>query len=236
MGEPSIGRLIAFEGIDGAGKSTLASALVSCLRESGKSVTTVTRYMIPELTALWRRLVDADAVDQSAAAVITAADHWLGVQKYIQPALQAGAYVIADRSYYSHLIYFALRGIDSAHLNRLFSFALQPDLIVYLSISLDTAEARLARKGKPDFWEAGLDFHAGGTIGEAYRKYGQGTASRPLLLQSYRHTQRQALDLYPRVLPTERTLVLDAEQPVGELIRQTLASIQTMDPSCCPNG
>jgi dTMP kinase len=236
--EPTAGRLVAIEGIDGAGKSTLVAALARRLRQSGHRVATVTRYMIPDLTKLWRKLVDADAVDQASAATLAAADHWLGTIQHLQPKLMSGSYVLADRSYYSHLVCFSIRGVEVERLTRLFSFAIRPALIVYLSIPPATAERRLRQKNKPDFWEAALDFTEGLTIGAAYRRYA-GQVSADLLLRRYRETQRKAMDAYRDLLPPERTLILDGELPADELADRSLRAILELPATaqpCCQNG
>ena len=57
------------------GKTTLVARLAAELRDRGRTVLVVRRYMLDEITALWWRLVDLDAVDQRGTAQLAAADY-----------------------------------------------------------------------------------------------------------------------------------------------------------------
>jgi dTMP kinase len=150
------GRLITLEGIDGAGKSTLASALhaelsrrrpVELLREPGGVV----------LSERIRELVKDPALrcDPRAEALLYAAARAQLVDERLRPWLQAGTWVLLDRFVDSSLAYQgAGRGLgvkEIAELNRFATGGLQPDRTLLLRIDPVTAHARqISRHIAPD--------------------------------------------------------------------------------------
>ena len=92
------GLFIAFEGGDGAGKSTQVELLRQAFEAAGRRVT-VTRQ--PGGTELGRRIRDlvlhGDHVAPRAEALLFAADKAHHVEQLIAPALAAGDVVLTDR-------------------------------------------------------------------------------------------------------------------------------------------
>lgn len=227
------GKLIAIEGIDGAGKSTLAQYIVTYLQEQGHTVIYINRYMLPELTQLWFRLVEQDIADQEIGVNLAVADYFIGLQQIIYPALSNGGIVLADRYFYSHLVFFGSRSVDIQRFKRMFSGARVPDIIFYVSISVDEALSRLRPKSKPNFWEAGLDLRLAARISEAYVLYQKLPADqqRQLVEQHFLEHQPRLLELYPEVLPSSLTCSVDGRRPSTEqaqLCIQKLKHIFTM--------
>ncbi|HWC28310.1 MAG TPA: dTMP kinase [Solirubrobacteraceae bacterium] len=150
------GRLITIEGIDGAGKSTLAAALhvelgrrrpVELLREPGGVA----------LSERIRALVADPALrcDARAEALLYAAARAQLVDELLRPWLDAGRWVLLDRFVDSSLAYQgAGRGLGVDEIARLNEFAtggLTPDRTLLLRIDPATARARQqARLGAPD--------------------------------------------------------------------------------------
>jgi dTMP kinase len=163
------GRFIAFEGGEGAGKSTQVAHLADWLRGLGhRVVTTREPGGTPGAEAI-RALFVSGAPDrwtaETDALLVTAAraDH---VARLIRPELEAGAIVISDRYVHSTLGYQGGgKGLDMAALRALHGFAtgdLWPDLVLWIDVPPDVGLARAAaRRGTPDRFE-GHDaaFHA----------------------------------------------------------------------------
>ncbi len=140
------GLLVALEGIDGAGKSTLAAALVRVAARHG--VRAVARREPADRT-LGRLAQEASLRDPWTGAVYFTVDRFLA-----RPALErdlAGCpLVISDRSFYSTLAYqgSALRRVQVRQLEALSRRATRrPDRVILLA--LDPAEAlrRLGLRG-----------------------------------------------------------------------------------------
>lgn len=132
------GRLIAFEGTEGAGKSTQISRAAEVLRRDGHRVD-VTRE--PGGTALGKALRGLllhgdDAPRPLAELFLYLADRAQHVGQVIEPALAAGAVVITDRFSGSTIAYQGYaRGLDLDAVTRADAWArgaLAPDLTVLL--------------------------------------------------------------------------------------------------------
>jgi dTMP kinase len=100
-------RYVAFEGVDGAGKTTVAARVAERLAARGFDVVTV-REPGGTLTgeAIRRILLDLGGVvgDWAEALLFAAARSQLAAE-VVGPALAAGRAVISDRSVYSSLAY-----------------------------------------------------------------------------------------------------------------------------------
>jgi dTMP kinase len=177
------GRLITLEGIDGAGKSTLATALhaelsrhrtVELLREPGGVV----------LSERIRELVKDPALrcDPRAEALLYAAARAQLVDERLRPWLQAGTWVLLDRFVDSSLAYQgAGRGLgvhEIAKLNQFATGGLKPDRTLLLRIDPVTAYARqISRHIAPDRLEQ--EEHAFfETIANAYDELAAGDRRR----------------------------------------------------------
>lgn len=103
----SRGTYIALEGIEGAGKSTVAVALAALIAGAGHDVMTVRE---PGGTPTGEKVrailleTDGSVAPWSEALLFSAARAQLAVD-VVEPALQAGTWVVSDRSVYSSLAY-----------------------------------------------------------------------------------------------------------------------------------
>jgi len=154
------GRLIAFEGIDGCGKSTQVRLLAD--RLGARS--TFEPGATPLGGALRGLLLDGGApVAERAEALLMAADRAQHVAEVVTPALDSGEWVVTDRYAASTLAYQGYgRGLDLGQLRSLVDWAtggLWPDLTVLLDLPVEVAAAR-RHGGAVDRMEAeAVDFH-----------------------------------------------------------------------------
>lgn len=157
------GLFIAFEGGDGAGKSTQVALLRAALEAAGRTVT-VTRQ--PGGTTLGRQIRDlvlhGDHVAPRAEALLFAADKAHHVDQLIRPALDRGEVVLTDRYTDSSVAYQgAGRDLGAQEIHDLNMWAvddLVPDLTVVVDVS--AAEGRRRRGDVHDRLEAEEDtFH-----------------------------------------------------------------------------
>ena len=138
------GKYIAFEGWEASGKSTQARLL------SQRLDAVLTRE--PGGTALGLAIRDlllgnGPAPTERAEALLFAADRAQHLAEIVEPALAEGRDVITDRSYGSTLAYQGYgRGQSIEELMRLVEWTsggLLPDLVVLLTVAVDTADDRL---------------------------------------------------------------------------------------------
>jgi dTMP kinase len=193
--------LITLEGIDGAGKTTVATALAAqlgavLLREPGGVV----------LSERIRDLVKdpALAVDPRAEALLYAAARAQLVAEQLRPRLAAGETVVLDRFVDSSLAYQgAGRGLGVEEVRRLNAFGtggLLPDRTLLLRIDPATALARAAGRGEA---ADRLEREELGFFGAIAAAYDALAAAEP-----------------------ERFAVIDAEQPPDAVLADCLAAVQ----------
>jgi len=176
------GRFIAFEGGEGAGKSTQARMLASALEKLGFDVdTTREPGGTAGAEAIRELLLDppgATGWGPQAEALLFAAARADHVAQRINPALANGAWVVCDRFVDSSRAYQGGAGGvgDEAilALHQFGSAGLRPDVTILIEVSADRTEHRLAQRdgGVSDaIGGRGADYHA--KVASAFRSLAQ---------------------------------------------------------------
>lgn len=152
---------VTFEGVDGAGKSTLISAIAERLRAEGQSVVITREPGDGEFGLAIRELLLERHVCPEAELFLFLADRSEHVRNTVAPALSRGNTVLCDRYGDSTVVYqgFA-RGFDIAllkHLNHVATNGLVPDRTFLLDIDPTTAARRGTKGDRLD--RESLDFH-----------------------------------------------------------------------------
>lgn len=155
---PARGRFITFEGIDGAGKSSQISALVSHLQARGRKVL---QSREPGGTALGERLRDLllhHPMHLETEAMLMFAARREHLAACIEPALAAGQWVVCDRfSDATYAYQVGGRGLARDKFSALEAWVhphLQPDLTLVFDLDPAVAAARVASTGvNPDRFE-----------------------------------------------------------------------------------
>jgi dTMP kinase len=140
---------VTLEGIDGCGKTTQASRLVSALEVAGVDVLALREpggtVISEKVRALLLDPANGEMCDECELLLYEAARAQL-VRQVIEPALYAGRFVVCDRFYDSTTAYQAhARGLDAdmvAGANTLGSCGLVPDRTVVLDLDPCTAFSR----------------------------------------------------------------------------------------------
>lgn len=140
--------LLAFEGIDGSGKSTQAKKFVEWARAQDLEVISSRE---PTDGPWGKKIRDArftarmSAEDELAAFIADRKEH---VERLIKPALERGALVVIDRYYYSTVAYQGARGLEPrALLEKNRAFAPVPDLVVLVDLDPKVALERISSRG-----------------------------------------------------------------------------------------
>lgn len=151
------GRLITIEGIDGAGKSTLAHGLAQALAARGVDVALLREPGGVPAAERIRTLVKDPGlrVGARAEALLYAAARAQLVEEALEPALARGAWVLLDRFVDSSLAYQGGgRGLGVAAVAAINAFAtgdLRPDRTLLLRIDPALGRARQDGRGEaPD--------------------------------------------------------------------------------------
>jgi dTMP kinase len=161
-------RFLAFEGLDGSGKSTLIHSLKS---EFEKRAVPYVISREPGGTALGSELremvlrVQGEPPVARAEALLYQADRAQHVECLIKPALAAGKWVLSDRFAASSVAFQAggraLSRTEIDWLNHFSTSGLQPDLYVLLDLSVEESLRRLGSRGQEvdRFERESKDFH-----------------------------------------------------------------------------
>lgn len=163
-------RYVALEGVEGAGKSTVAVALARLIDDRGSRSVVVREPGGTELGEEIRRILlhSVDMTPWAEAALFAAARAQL-VAEVVAPALAEGAWVISDRSYYSSLAYQGgARGLGIEPVRRLNEAVLQgciPDVVVVLDIDPEVGLGR--EDGADRISSTGVEFQR--EVASAYR-------------------------------------------------------------------
>lgn len=101
------GRYVALEGIEGAGKSSVAASLAARLADDGVDVLRVREPGGTPVSERIRKILldtESDVAPWTEALLFAAARAQLA-NEVLEPALAAGTWVVSDRSVYSSLAY-----------------------------------------------------------------------------------------------------------------------------------
>lgn len=148
------GILIAVEGIDGAGKTTLARALAEDFRRAGFDVDCSKEPTNGPHGAQIRASAASGRLDVAEEMRLLLLDRRQHVHEVINPALERGAVVILDRYYPSSAAYQGAAGVPVAEVLEANDFAPKPDIVLLLDVSPQTGLARIhARGDAPNHFE-----------------------------------------------------------------------------------
>lgn len=204
------GFFITFEGSEGCGKSTQVKRLAARLEASGVPVL-LTRE--PGGTAIGEKIRDllqfapeGVAMRPETEVLLFEASRSQLVREVIQPALDRGCVVIADRFFDSTTVYQgAARKLDPetvAQLNRFAVGDCRPDITFILDVDVTTANARMLRRvrpvGAPDRMEQEpIEFYE--RVCAAYRELAAREPDRVQLVDGARSADDVESDLWNRM-------------------------------------
>ncbi len=149
------GRLITIEGIDGAGKTTLAAALVQALHARAVDVRLLREPGGVPAAERVRAVVKDPGLEigPRAEALLYAAARAQLVEQAIEPLLRAGHWVLLDRFVDSSLAYQgAARGLGVDQVRSINQFAtggLRPDRTLWLALDPTAGRDRSRGRGAP---------------------------------------------------------------------------------------
>jgi dTMP kinase len=201
--ERTRGLLIAFEGPDGAGKTTQRKLFKTWLKSEGHKVVTSKWNSSPLIKPLIRARKEAHALGPEEFCLLHAADFRHRLETEILPALWEGRIVLADRFLFTGLARDSARGLDLDWLLHVYSPLFWPDMVFYFAVSPDTSVTRVATDRQPKYYEAGQDV--------------TGSADA---LASYRQFIDRIIHEYDALALIFEFVTIDAEQPMYEQHRR----------------
>jgi dTMP kinase len=144
----SQGLFIVIEGIDGTGKSTQSKRLAEWFRSCGREVVLSREPTDGPWGKKLRESATTGRLSAEEELECFLNDRREHVEMSIKPALDEGKIVILDRYYFSTMAYQGARGFDPAEIRRRNeAFAPQPDLLLILDLSVESAHGRIGARG-----------------------------------------------------------------------------------------
>jgi len=145
------GRLIAFEGIDGCGKTTQIARLAERLRAAGHDPVVTAEPTDGEYGRRIRAMARGAAPRVAPAEELRwfVEDRREHVARCIAPALAGGRPVLTDRYFLSTVAYQGANGLDAEQIlaDSEAEFPI-PDLVLLLELDVDAALARVRARGR----------------------------------------------------------------------------------------
>jgi dTMP kinase len=187
--------VIALEGIDGGGKSTLAHSIEQYLSDQKKSSVVITSQCLADLEDVvhLQKLLSLPRIHPLAISLFRCAEmaqRWRGIAT---PALETKDVVIFDRYNLTPLVRDVLRGVPEKYVKNIYSFLPPPNLLIYLDVNPQTALNRKLEAGIPlGKWESGADLMPSIPIQQAFLNF-----------------QTRCRERYKEILP-KNTIVVDA--------------------------
>lgn len=152
------GTLIVIEGPDSSGRSTQIALLAQWLEEQGYAVAQVglkrSSLVGPEL----EQAKQGNILSPRTLSLFYATDFYDQLENRIVPSLRAGFVVLADRYIYTLIARAIVRGADPEWVASVYSMAIVPDAVFYMTASFTTLVQRTFQAHTElDYWESGMD-------------------------------------------------------------------------------
>ena len=147
---------IVLEGIDGAGKTTVAKKIVGLFISNGISALYTYEPYTKDLTELLKKY--GRLLGGVMETLLMAADRFYHINEVIKPALSLGKVVVSDRYYYSSVAYQGAKGVETSWIKTVNKFALKPDVAIYIDVPPDLGLKRKANSStRLEYMESDLD-------------------------------------------------------------------------------
>lgn len=146
------GILFVFEGIDGAGKTTQASALMERLKKRGFKVV----FFREPSEGKWGRLIKEKAAQENSITpeeelALFQKDRKENVRLNLKPAMKNKKVILLDRYYFSTMAYQGAKGIDTEYILSLNQkIAVEPDLVFIFDIDAQKGLNRIRNRKNLD--------------------------------------------------------------------------------------
>lgn len=152
------GKLFVVEGADGSGRSTHIRLLSEWLESNGRAVEHMGLRRSPLLANDIEQAKQSNVLTHTTMTLFYATDFFDQLVHEIIPALRAGYVVLADRYIYTLMARDIARGANVEWTRNLYSPALVPDAVCYLSVDPKQLVLRNFEKSASlDYWESGMD-------------------------------------------------------------------------------
>jgi dTMP kinase len=166
------GKLIVIEGADGSGRSTQIELLRDWLERLGFATEDVGLKRSMLVSEELEEAKQGNILSPRTLSLYYATDFADQMENTIIPALRAGFIVLADRYIYTLMARDIVRGLDPDWVRDVYSIALIPDAVFYLSVfPKRLAEWIIRKAGELNYWESGMDIKRSGNLYTGFLNY-----------------------------------------------------------------
>jgi dTMP kinase len=152
------GKLIVVEGLDGSGKTAQLNLTKNWLEIEGYAVCLFKRKNSQLLSSRIQEAKQAKELVPTTYSLIHASDFSSLTYTQIIPALKAGMIILFNKYIYTSLAKDYLRGQNKKWVQKIYDFAIEPDLSFYFKVDIEDALARMTPEQKEnDFYDSGMD-------------------------------------------------------------------------------
>lgn len=192
------GRLVALEGLDGAGKSTQTHLLKRWLQFQGTKVF-VSQWdsseLVRQATAKGKRRELLTPITMSLLHATDFADRY---ERQVLPLLRAGYVVLSDCYVFTAYARDFVRGCPKDWVRGLYQFAARPDLVFFFKARLEaTLERIVSNRSRLKYFESGMDLGLSLDTQESHRRF-----------------QGRILEQYLSMSTEFNFFVINAEEPI----------------------
>jgi dTMP kinase len=217
--------VLAYEGLDGAGKSTQIRLVGEQLAQLGHHVEALRLNANPLFKNQCRRLNEHDLIGPVEAALMKASE--LSGRIEILQQLRESTVFIWDKYVIGSVVSDVARGVKTIYTDAIVASLPQADLTIYLDLTPEQALARKRAIGGPRVMESGLDV-AFGSARQAHEKFAAGEIDAATVDRCFLEFQGRMMNAYRRYLPADRTLWLDGQQPSATLAELTFSRVREL--------
>lgn len=164
------GRLIAVEGLDGAGKSTQIYLLKKWLEKQDIKVYFSewnSSELVKSATSKGKKMT---LLTPTTFCLIHATDFADRYERHLVPLIRAGYIVLCDRYIFTAFARDVVRGCRPEWVRGIYSFAALPDIVFFFRAELEVSLQRILQ-GRPQlkYFEAGMDLALSNDPYESFR-------------------------------------------------------------------
>jgi dTMP kinase len=223
------GLLVACEGLDGSGKTTIMSQFRQYLEDKGQPTILSNWNDTTEIYNLMMSLNLTGDITAEMRCLFGAIELAARYHYVILPALQQGTDVLTTKYLLSAKAHALVRDQDSHFVSRIYQFALEPDLTIYIDVPPSVALSRKLMTGNIGFWEAGIDLAVDAPLEEALRQYQSGRLSQEFLTENFLCFQSRLKSLHKELLHNSKVCTIDGTLPVEEIVRESIKALAVIE-------
>lgn len=207
--KPVKGKLVAFEGISGCGKSSQIEILKNELNKRGYDTIVTEWNSDPVISPIIGECKKNKLFTPLTWSILHATDFVRRYTEVILPSLIEGKIVIADRYYATAYTRDTVRGLELSYARNLYSFAYKPDITFFLDITPEKAlKRRLKRYDILGYYSSGADLGLSHEIEESWLHYNT-------LIRDKYYKLKDSLGLE----------IIDAENSIEEISESIIAKV-----------